>query len=62
MARNTNKNTRKGAVKNRSQYYNEKKDTYLKRDRETGRFISGKNTPYKGVTKENNKEKKSIKK
>ena len=55
MAVNTNNNTRKGAVKKRSQYYNEDKNTYLKRDRETGRFISGKSTPYKGVSKENPK-------
>lgn len=55
MAVNTNNNTRKGAVKKRSQYYNEAKKTYLKRDKETGRFISGKSTPYKGVSKENAK-------
>ena len=55
MAVNTNNNTRKGAVNNRSHYYNEAKKTYLNRDKETGRFISGKSTPYKGVSKENAK-------
>lgn len=52
MARNTNNNTRKGAVKSRTQCYNEKTKVFIKRDKKTGRFISGKKTAYKGVTKE----------
>jgi hypothetical protein len=52
MARNTNNNTRKGAVKGRTQYFNSKTNTFLKRDKKTGKFISGKKTAYKGVTKE----------
>ena len=50
MAKNTG-GTRKGCVKKRSQYHNEKTGVYLKRD-ENGRFLSGKSTPYKSVKKE----------
>ena len=61
MAKNTKtkdgKATRKGCVKNRSQYKNEKTGVYLKRN-EKGQFISGKKTPYKSVRKEKKKEKK----
>lgn len=48
-------NTRIGAVKNRSQVYNPKTDSWVKRDSETGRCMDVKtssNTPFKGVTKE----------
>lgn len=55
MAKNTNSNTRKGAVKDRSQFYNEKTNCYIKRDAKTGQFMSVKKTPYKGITKENKK-------
>ena len=56
MAGNTGKNTRKGAVKQRSQTYNPKTDSYVKRDKDTGRFLSSKkSTPYKGVSKEKKK-------
>jgi len=53
MAKNTSNNTRKGAVKNRSQVLNPKTKMYVKRDKKTGRFLSAKSTPYKGVSKEN---------
>ena len=45
---------RNGAVRNRSQVYNSKTQTWTKRDRETGRFMDGKEdgTPFKGVRKE----------
>jgi hypothetical protein len=45
---------RKGAVTGRSQTYNPKTDTYVKRDTSTGRFMDQKadNTPFKGVRKE----------
>lgn len=49
-------NARKGAVRNRTQVYNPKTDTWVKRDSETGRFMDMKtssNKPFKGVTKEN---------
>ena len=46
---------RNGAVKGRSQTYNPKTDSWVKRDTETGRFMDVKtsdNTPFKGVKKE----------
>jgi hypothetical protein len=53
MAKNTGNNTRLGAVKDRSQVYNDKTKCYVKRDATTGQFIScKKNEPYKGVAKE----------
>lgn len=52
MAKNTLNNTRKGAVKERSQILNPKTKHYIKRDTKTGKFISSKKTPYKGVRKE----------
>ena len=52
MAKNTGNNTRKGQVSQRSQCYNEKTKTYIKRDAKTGKFLSTKKTPYKGVKKE----------
>jgi hypothetical protein len=52
MARNTGSNTRVGAVKNRVQTFNEKTGQYVKRNTETGRFMSSKSTPYKGVSRD----------
>jgi hypothetical protein len=55
MATNSpNDNSRKGAVKQRSQAYNPKTETWTKRDSNTGRFMDGKSdgTPFKGVRKE----------
>lgn len=46
---------RKGAVKGRSQTYNPKTDSWVKRDTETGKFMDMKtsdNKPFKGVRKE----------
>ena len=45
---------RNGAVKGRSQVYNPRTELYVKRDRETGRFMDVKQdgTPFKGVRKE----------
>ena len=54
MAKNTGKNTRIGAVKDRTQFFNQQTNIYLKRGPD-GKFISGKSTPYKGVTTENKK-------
>lgn len=48
-------NARVGAVKNRTQVYNSKTNSWVKRDSETGRFMDVKtssNAPFKGVTKE----------
>ena len=55
MAKNTQENTRKGAVKDRTQVLNPKTNLYVKRDKTTGKFLSAKETPYKGITKEKNK-------
>ena len=45
---------RNGMVRERSQTYNPKTDTWTKRDANTGRFMDGKKdgTPFKGVRKE----------
>lgn len=45
---------RNGMVKKRSQAYNPKTDTWVKRDAETGKFMDVKSdgTPFKGVRKE----------
>ena len=56
MARNgkSGDGHRNGAVKDRSQTFNPKTETWVKRDTDTGRFIDGKSdsTPFKGVRKE----------
>ncbi len=54
MAGNTGNNHRDGAVKSRSQVYNPKNDTYVKRDTDTGKFMDVKqdHTEFKGVRKE----------
>jgi len=45
---------RNGAVRGRTQTYNPKTETWVKRDSSTGRFMDGKSDskPFKGVTKE----------
>lgn len=45
---------RQGAVKDRSQVYNERIDRWTKRDTDTGRFMDQKanDEPFKGVRKE----------
>ena len=60
MAKNPGENKRQGAIKDRSQCYNNKTGLYMKRD-ENGRFMSGKKTPYKGVSKEKQKDDKKKK-
>ena len=47
-------NHRKGAVTSRSQTYNPKTDSWVKRNTDTGRFMDQKsdNEPFKGVRKE----------
>ena len=46
---------RVGAVKKRSQTHNPKTDRWVKRDKDTGRFMDQKadKKPFKGVKKEN---------
>ena len=45
---------RNGAVRDRSQVFNPKTETWVKRDSDTGRFMDQKQngTPFKGVRKE----------
>jgi len=45
---------RDGAVKERTQTFNPKTETWTKRDSNTGKFMDGKSDgkPFKGVTKE----------
>lgn len=45
---------RNGAIKDRSQVYNPKAETWVKRDTDTGKFMDVKSDgkPFKGVTKE----------
>jgi hypothetical protein len=52
MAKNTNNNTRIGAVKERSQVFNPKTEQYVKRDTTTGKFIAASTTKFKGVSME----------
>lgn len=56
MARNgkSGDGHRNGAVKERSQTFNPKTETWVKRDAETGKFMDGKSDakPFKGVRKE----------
>lgn len=45
---------RNGAVKDRTQTFNPKTETWTKRDSNTGKFMDGKSDgkPFKGITKE----------
>jgi len=54
MATNTGDNFRRGSVSGRTQTYNPKTETFVKRDAETGQFMQVKadGTPFKGVAKE----------
>lgn len=54
MAKNTNDDYRKGAVKERSQVQNPKTGLFVKRDAKTGKFMDVKKDgePFKGVRKE----------
>lgn len=61
MAKNTGNESRLGSVKNRTQTYNEKTGKYIKRDTETGQFLSNKDTPYKGIRRDDNAKKQEIK-
>jgi len=54
MAKNTKTGTRQGQVKDRKQFYNSKTKQYCKMNTETGKILSNKSTPYKGVRKTKN--------
>lgn len=53
MAKNTGTGGRLGPISNRTQTYNPKTEKFVKRD-ETGKFVGNKDTPYKGVRREEN--------
>ncbi len=53
MAKNTNDGYRVGAVKERTQVFNPKNSTFVKRDAKTGQFMSVSKNQYKGVKSEN---------
>jgi len=52
MAKNTGDGFRNGSVKGRSQTFNPRTDQFVKRDDGTGRFMAGKDSPFKGVARE----------
>lgn len=52
MATKTGKGFLRGSIKNRTQVQNPKSKDYMKRDRSSGQFMSGKPTPYKNVAQE----------
>jgi len=56
MAKNTKEGHRIGAVKERSQVYNDKTNQYVKRDTTTGKFISASSNKYKGIEMEKRQE------
>ena len=49
MGKNTGDGHRQGQIKDRKQFLNPKTGQYVKMDTNTGKFISTKNTPFKGV-------------
>jgi hypothetical protein len=57
MAKNTGDSSRKGAVKNSSQYKNTKTGTYIKKNNTTGKIVGNKTTggKFKGVTDKSKK-------
>jgi|TARA_Y100000813_G_C23981797_1_gene266886 hypothetical protein len=49
MGKNTGDGFRQGQQKDRKQIFNQKTGQYIKIDTETGKFMSSKETPFKGV-------------
>ena len=45
-------NHRNGAVRNRSQFKNDRTGQYVKRDTQSGRFMDNSKHPFKGVRRE----------
>ena len=52
MAINTGNGHRTGIVSKRTQTYNPKTEKFVKRDTNTGKFLSCKDTPFKNIRKE----------
>lgn len=61
MAGNSGNGHRNGQVKDRKQVYNPKTGQYVKINTETGRIMSSKLTPYKGVREHKKSSKKGSK-
>jgi hypothetical protein len=57
MGKNTSSGFRIGAVKDRSQVFNEKTKQFVKRDATTGKFMATSDNKFKGVTVEKDKKK-----
>ena len=49
MGKNTGDGHRNGQMKDRKQFFNHKTSQYYKINTETGKIMSAKETPYKGV-------------
>ena len=49
MGKNTGDGHRNGQMKDRKQFFNPKTSQYYKINTETGKIMSAKETPYKGV-------------
>ena len=60
MGKNTGNKSRKGAVIDRSQMYNDKTGLFIKRDTTTGKFMAASETKFKGVTLKESSQKKTI--
>lgn len=58
MATNTGSGFRKGSVSSRTQTFNPKNATFVKRNAGTGKFMAAKASPFKGVAKEQDKRRK----
>lgn len=57
MGKNTGEGFRQGQQKDRKQIFNIKTGQYIKIDTSTGKFMSSKDTPYKGVRQKSGKPK-----
>jgi len=54
MGKNTGNGHRQGPVKDRSQTYNSTTGQYIKRDTNTGKFLSCKDSPFKNIRGDEN--------
>ena len=60
MARNTGTGGRTGIISGRTQTYNPKTGQYMKKD-ENGKFLSGKDSPYKNVRRDTKAKQQEVK-
>ena len=54
MGKNTGDGFRQGQQKDRKQVFNQKTGQYVKIDTSTGKFMSSKETPFKGIRMKQN--------